>query len=135
MAARPRASAVTGGLECIWLDAEDRCYTELERSDKPAGPTVGPWAWPGDIDFTVVGRRISFSIFSRAGQFGMELVRANARDTPKRPDTDAVALSFASCSTEEEQSTGEIAMHSNVPGNRRVPGGLRAWRRVRTRPR
>ena len=26
-------------------------------------------------------------------------------------------------------------MRYNVPGNRRVPGSLRAWRRVRTRPR
>jgi hypothetical protein len=26
-------------------------------------------------------------------------------------------------------------MRHNVPGNRRVPGSLGAWRRVRTRPR
>jgi hypothetical protein len=133
MAAGPRAAALTGGLECIWPDAEDRCYTELERSDKPAAPTVGPWAWPGDIDFTAVGRRITFSIFSRAGQFGMELVRANVRDTPKRPDTDAVALSFASCSTEEERSTGAIAMHSNVHSQPRALAGRCKARRSRAR--
>jgi hypothetical protein len=135
MAARPHASVLTGGLECIWPDADDRCYTELERSNERSAPTVGPWAWPQGVDFTVVGLCMSLSIFSRAGQFGMELERANARETRKRPLIEAVALSDASCSTEEERSSGAIAMHSNVPGYRRAQANPRTWRHVRARPR
>jgi hypothetical protein len=121
MAARPHASALTGGLECIRRGTGDCCYTKVQPSVELAARKASPCAWPEAFNFAVSGSCIALPIFSCVGQCTMDLARANAMDTPKRPDRDALAVSVASPSTKEGRAVGAIAMHSNVE----VCGGQR----------
>jgi hypothetical protein len=93
---------------------KNRCYIKEERSGELAAWLAGPWTCPGGINFAVLSLCIAFSIFSHACQHGTDLVRAKVRETRKSPETDAVAVSFASPSIKEGRATAAIAMHSNV---------------------